>query len=135
MKKLILLAGVAMLAACDNKADDAVVADDTMADDTVMVDETAAAPMNYAGSFEVTSVEGEAMGTTTTNADGTYIDTNPDGSTASGTWRLADDGKLCFDEDGEDPEKCWTAGEVTDGKTKWTSDTGDVVMAVHTPAA
>lgn len=134
MKKLILLASVAMLAACDNKADDAVVADNMMADDTVMVDETAAAPATNVGSFTLTDEAGESVGTTVTNADGTYTNTDAAGATMSGTWQSPSDGKVCFDADGDAPEMCWTRGDTMDGKTKWTADDGRVVMVAPSAA-
>lgn len=132
MKKLILLAGVAALAACGGGNDDAtMVADDMEAEDTAMVEE---AP-TYVGTHEVTDEEGNALGTTVTNADGTYTDTEADGTTGGGTWAMNDAGQICFDPDGdEEGETCWTKGEEMDGKVKWTNSDGNSVMVVFTPA-
>lgn len=132
MKKLILLAGVASLAACGGDADEAAVED--TATDEVVVEEVTEAP-TYVGTHTVYDAEGTSLGTTVTNADGTYTDTNADGSTGAGTWAMNDMGQICFDPDGdEEGETCWTKGEETDGRVAWTNPDGETVMVDFTAA-
>ncbi|MBW0144664.1 hypothetical protein [Sphingomicrobium clamense] len=134
MKKLILLAGVAALAACGGGADEAP------ADDTLTVDDTAMTADNdmttdYVGTHAIYDADGNSLGTTVTNSDGTYTQTAADGSEVSGTWMMNDNGQLCFDEDGEAVgESCWTPGDTVDGRVRMTNAAGESVMIDFTPA-
>jgi hypothetical protein len=139
MKKLILIAAVAALSACNQKADEAPAATDTAAA-TPMAAETGVAP----GTYDVKDADG-TMGKTVINADGTYVDTDKTGKEMKGTYARKD-GKDCFDPDGDAAEMCWTVttpgadGSFTatsaDGKTTVTvSPHGATATATATTAA
>ena len=59
------------------------------------------------GDYDVKMADGK-MGKTTINADGTYVDTGPDGKEIKGKFAMKD-GKECFDADGDEAEVCWTS--------------------------
>lgn len=104
MRKLILVAAVASLAACGSKeeapADPAETADTTLTD-------TATGDMS--GVYEIKLVDGTVL-RQTINADGTYVDTTLEGAeTERGTWRQEGDA-MCFDPEGDGPEACYTGG-------------------------
>lgn len=100
MKKLILLAGAATLAACTpNEGADAEEeeVDETAMEETAM-EEAALAPDGgpIAGTYEVTPEEGESW-TTVIAADGSYTSTYADGTVESGTMAMQDEDTACFD--------------------------------------
>jgi len=117
MKKLALLAGVALLAACGSKQEAA--SPEAAASDTMPIDVsagTAATPAAGAttangspvGSYDVTMPDGKT-GTSTLLADGTYVDRDTnDKVTQKGTWSVKE-GKTCFVPEGK-PEECYTEG-------------------------
>lgn len=112
MRKLILLAGVAALAACA----EAEAPEDTEAMEEATVAE---APAIEPGLFEVTSADGE-VGQTRLNADGTYVDIVDGEQIGSGTW-VQRDGQMCFDGDAEgEEEACWTDGPMNEDGS-WTA--------------
>ncbi len=139
MKKLILLAAVAALAACNQKAEETPMATDTaMADATPMADASVTP-----GTYDVKSSDGK-MGTTTINADGTYVDTDDKGKEMKGMYARKD-GKDCFTPEGG-AEECWSVtppaadGSFTataaDGKTTVTvTPHMDAMAATPAPAA
>ena len=120
MKKLVLVAVLGLtLAACDNAAEES--------DEPVTEDTTAAAPVeeSMAGTYEF-----EMDGTPTTAVlmdDGTYSDTQNGEVIEAGTWQERDDGKVCFDPEGDDtPDTCFTIGETAaDGTFVATPDEGE----------
>ena len=131
MRKLIAVAGLATLVAC-NQSEPAPEAEPT-------VEETAA-PVSYtangspSGAYIATEADGTAT-TTTLNADGTYIDTDAEGNTlAEGTWAVRD-GKTCFTPTTEGVEPmCFTEGAVgADGSFTATPDSGDPVTVKPVP--
>jgi hypothetical protein len=104
MKKLILIAALGLgLAACDNAAEES--------DDPVTEETAAAAEEGMAGTYEF-----ELDGVPTTAvlmADGMYTDSQDGQVTESGMWAERDDGKVCFDPEGDDTlETCFTIGET-----------------------
>ena len=129
MKKLVLIAAVAALSACNQKADEAPPATDTaMAEATPMPD-AAVTP----GTYDVKMADG-TVGKTVINADGTYVDTDKDGKEVRGAFARKD-GKDCFDPEGTDPEVCWTVtAPGADGSFTATTPDGKTVVTV-TPAA
>lgn len=127
MKKLALLAAVAALSACNQKADEAPAATDTAtAEATPMAD-------TGVGTYDVKMADG-TMGKTVINADGTYVDTDKDGKEIRGTF-VRRDGKDCFDPEGDEAEACWTVGTPgADGSFTATAPDGKTTVTV-TPAA
>lgn len=135
MKKLILLAGAAALASCGGGSEDVAIDNAMTADDTAMTADATPAGDSYVGTHTVYSEDGEMLGTTVANADGSYTDTNADGTTGAGTWEKNAEGQLCFDEDGDEAgATCWTRGEETDGRIRWTNPDGEVVMVAFSAA-
>ena len=132
MKKLILLAGLAALAACGQKQETAATDD---ANATVAEADANAAVSNAAmttangsapGTFEVTTKDGKKA-QSILNADGTYIDKNSDGTESKGTWNVAG-GKTCFDPEGDEGPTCYTeTSTAADGTFTATPDKGDPV--------
>lgn len=117
MKKIIVLAGCAVLAACSGGETPAEPDAETM---------TAEAPAedSMAGTYDVTNADG-STGTTTIDADGNYTSTAADGTVATGTVARVN-GQTCFNssEEGSAPD-CWTDGEpAADGSWVATSDDG-----------
>jgi hypothetical protein len=129
MRKLVLIAAVAALSACNQKTEEAPAATDTaMAEATPMAD-AGATP----GTYDVKMADG-TMGKTVINADGTYVDTDKDGKEVRGTVARKD-GKDCFDPEGADPEMCWTVTTPgADGSFTATTADGKTTVTV-TPAA
>lgn len=100
MRNIVAFAAVAALAACAEPAPEPV------AEET-----TAAQPMAEAGAtpgvYDAFDKDGP-VGTTTINADGTYLDVDVDGTERRGTY-VRRNGQDCFDPDGDETEVCWTA--------------------------
>lgn len=126
MKKLVLFAALAALSACSQKTEEK--------------QETPAAPVETAapapaadsgsgtapGTYDVKMADG-TMVTTTINADGTYVDTDPKGKEVKGLY-ASHDGKDCFDPEGDAPGMCWTVTKPgADGSFTATADDGTVV--------
>jgi hypothetical protein len=134
MKRLAIIAGITMLAACGPapKQDEPAAAETTAAEPAAMTTANGSA----AGTYLVTNADG-SEGTSMLNADGTYTDMAADGSVASeGTWAVTD-GKTCFTskEEGATPV-CWTeAAPGDDGSFTATSDSGETVTVRPAPAA
>ncbi|MBA3942821.1 MAG: hypothetical protein C0520_16590, partial [Sphingopyxis sp.] len=83
------------------------------------------------GTYDVKLADG-AMASTVINADGTYVDTGPDGKSVKGKFANKD-GKDCFDPDGDDPEVCWTATTpAADGSFTATNPEGTTVTVTPT---
>lgn len=124
MKKLVLLAAVAALSACSQKAEESK--------ETAAAPAEAAAPAAAAdsgtapGTYDVKMADG-TMATSTINADGTYVDTDAKGKAVKGQF-AQHDGKDCFDPDGDEPGMCWsTSKPAADGSFTATADDGTVV--------
>lgn len=124
MKKILLFAAVAALAACTPKADNtAAPANDAMAPEAATVNETAAAWTGFEpGTYVVTEEKG-GKAEVTLNSDGTYTGTDAAGKTESGTYVMKGN-KGCFTAKGA-KEMCWTNGPPgADGSWVATSDDG-----------
>ena len=126
MKKLMMFAALAALTACSQQTEKAAEAEAVPAE--------AAAPAgtdsaSFVGDFDVKLADG-TMGKTRINADGTYVETAPDGKEAKGKFVLKD-GKECFDADGDEAEVCWTSAKPgADGSFTSTSDKGATVTVM-----
>ncbi len=128
MKKLILIAAVASLAACNNKAEEAPAAENTAASSAEVAGKSTTPP----GLYTVTNDNGPA-GTTLINADGTYVDKAPDGTEIKGTI-TGKNGMDCFDPEGDEGKTCFTLTPPdADGSFKATSTDGKMTVTV-TPA-
>ncbi|WP_306095614.1 hypothetical protein [Qipengyuania flava] len=87
---------------------------------------------NIAGTYEVKLADGSVT-LQTINPDGTYVDATPDGTrTGGGTWRTGDNGTMCFDPEGNDPEECYTGGAPgEDGAFEMRGEDGTVQSSVR----
>ncbi len=127
MKKFAIIAGFALLAACNQGGKEAPAAEETTAAATPEAAVMTTANGSLAGTYTVVDAKG-TEGTSVLNADGTFADTGADGKTTEGTWAVVD-GKTCFTAkgEGEKPE-CWTeAAPGADGSFAATSDSGESV--------
>ena len=124
MKKIILLATLSMLAACSQKAEEKkeVPAEPVAAAAPAPAADSGTAP----GTYDVKMADG-TMGTTTINADGTYVDTDAKGKQVKGLY-ATHDGKDCFDPEGDEMGMCWAVSKpAADGSFTATADDGTVV--------
>jgi hypothetical protein len=134
MKKLVALAALAALCACNQKAAEPEAAPSEAA-------ATAAAPAvqtmaERAGTYTYDDGKGTA-GTSVMTPDGNYTDTSTDGnSVETGTWNVDEAGKVCFDPKGDDPKqpnRCYAVGEPgPDGTMDATADDGTVTKVKKT---
>ena len=126
MKKLILLAGIAALAACTGKEP---AAEETAAAEAPAA-AVAAAPAVTAtpGSYDVTGPDGTKL-VATLMADGTYVDRDEAGKVLEkGKWAVKD-GKTCFDDEGDKAEVCYTdSAPAADGSFTATEADGKVTQ-------
>lgn len=133
MKKLLLVAGFAALAACGQKQESAATEDAnaTVAEADANAANSKVAAMTTAngsapGTFEVTMKDG-SKGQSILNADGTYVDKDASGKESKGTWNVAG-GKTCFDPEGDEGPTCYTeTATAADGTFTATPDKGDPV--------
>lgn len=136
MKKILLLATVAALAACSPKADNtAAPANDMVAPETAndaMANDTAAAWTGFEpGTYAVTEAKGKAD--VTINADGTFTSKGADGKTESGTFVMKG-AKGCFTPKGA-AEMCYTnSAPGADGSWTGTADDGSKATVMKKPA-
>ncbi len=120
MKKLTLIVGIVALSACNEaKAPEAPATDEAVL----------AAPTPGPGKYDVFMADGSPGGSTVLNADGTYTDSDADGSlVAEGSWAMVD-GKTCFTPTTEGQEAmCFTeSARAADGSFTATPDKGEPV--------
>ena len=124
MKKIVLLAALSMLAACSQKTEEKK---ETPAEPVAEATPAPAADSGTApGTYDVKMADG-TMGTTTINADGTYVDTDDKGKQVKGLF-ATHDGKDCFDPEGDEMGMCWAVSKpAADGSFTATADDGTVV--------
>ena len=124
MKKLVLLAALAALSACSQKAEESK--DATAAPTETAAPAPAANPGTAPGTYDVKMADG-TMASTVINADGTYVDTDPKGKEVKGLY-ASHDGKDCFDPEGDALGMCWAVSKPgADGSFTATADDGTVV--------
>ena len=119
MRLLIVAAGSLALVACASEP--ATEEDPTVAD-------TISIAVEGAGTFDYAAEDGSVSGQVVMNEDGTFTDTEDNGTVRTGTWS-ADGGRTCFTESTEGAtEVCWTDSEpAEDGTFTSTSPEGLVV--------
>ena len=124
MKKIVLLAALSMLAACSQKTEEKK---ETPAEPVAEAAPAPAADSGTApGTYDVKMADG-TMGTTTINADGTYVDTDAKGKQVKGFY-ATHDGKDCFDPEGDEMGMCWAVSKpAADGSFTATADDGTIV--------
>ena len=125
MKAFALLAGVAMLASCGSKTDEAPAGAATEEAMPADAGSPAAEMTPAAGSYDVTSPDGK-MSVDTLMDDGTYVSRDEAGKvTEKGKWAVKD-GKTCFTPEGQ-AETCFTEGaRAADGSFEATGPDGKV---------
>ncbi len=127
MKKLVLMAVVATLAACSQKAEQAAAPAEPAA-----APAPAPAPAldpSVVGAYNVKLADG-SMGKTVINADGSYVDTDAQGKEIKGTFSR-NGNQDCFDPEGDAPVECWTASPpAADGSFTATSPDGKTTVTV-----
>jgi hypothetical protein len=124
MKKLVLIAAVAALAACNqNKAEPAPAPSEPAA---------AATTASMAGTYEFTFQDKAT--TTVIKDDGTYEDSQDGKVIESGKWTQAG-GQTCFDDTGPNAAVCWTTTEPdSTGSFTATSTDGKTVLQIKKTA-
>ena len=124
MRKIALIAALSMLAACSQKTEEKK---ETPAEPVAEAAPAPAADSGTApGTYDVKMADG-TMGTTTINADGTYVDTDAKGKQVKGLF-ATHDGKDCFDPEGDEMGMCWAVSKpAADGSFTATADDGTVV--------
>ncbi len=127
MRKLLLIAAVAALSACNRNA-----TEPTPSASETAAPVAAANTASMAGTYDYI-YEGNAT-TSVMKADGTYEDTQDGKVIESGTWSQTD-GQTCFDDSGDNPTKCWTTTEPdADGNFTATSTDGKTVLQIKKTA-
>ena len=126
MKKLVLLAGIALLASCGSKEpapEATATADASMPMDAAASSAPVAAVTP--GSYDVTGPDG-TKSVDTLMADGTYVSRDlQDKVTDKGTW-TSKDGKTCFTSEGK-AEMCYAeTARAADGSFSATGADGKV---------
>lgn len=124
MNKLVLIAAVAALSACNqNKAEPAPAGSEAAA--TPAAAEAAA---SMAGTYDYT-YQGKATASVIKD-DGTYEDTQDGKVIEKGKWSQKD-GMVCFADDKGDPEQCWKTTEPDSmGMFTATSADGKTVLQI-----
>lgn len=128
MKKLILLAGVASLAACADSA----VEEEAPADDMVMeADAPAEGDISLLGTtWTFTDPEGNEV-IETIDADGNYIADSADGQHLDHGTMVMKDGQGCFTSAMNDEgEICWTIEPHSVGESQETTGTNGETLTV-----
>ena len=129
MKRLAIIAPLALLAACEAREE--APAPEAAATDTMPVDAAAtpAAGGGTPGTYDVTLADGTKR-VATLNADGTYQRTEGEKVVDKGTW-VARGNQTCFDPEGDAPETCNTRGPAAaDGSFESTNPEGAVAKVV-----
>ncbi len=118
MKKLILIAGIATLAAC-SKPEPAPEAPVEAAAPATAQMEIDGKPMT--GTFDISSADGKQTMVQTVNEDGTVVSVEGD-KTTNGTWTSTGPGNFCITNEGEAQASCYTTTVAEDGVMTSTND-------------
>lgn len=117
MKKIMLVAAIAMIAACSEPeapAEDAAAADTTTVEPAEVMAADGQSPV---GQYKVTTSDGMVY-MEDLKADGTYTSTDADGNVETGTWEQKSPDVYCYTE-GDAEQVCNTETVGEDGV--WTS--------------
>lgn len=136
MKKLAILAALAMLGACSKPAPVTPAAEETTPAPATEASAAAATLDNGvpAGNFSVVDGKGMAF-STAINADGTYADTAADGKVLEeGTWAVSE-GETCFTPKNAAVECFTPTAPGADGSFTSTSDKGRSLTVKPAPTA
>jgi hypothetical protein len=126
MKKLILLATVAALAACSKPAPaPEAAASETAAATTAAAANVAADGKPSVGKFKITDHKGKVY-MEEDKADGTYVATEDGKVVDTGRWRQPDPNTFCFTKDEKDAKEQCNEEKVVDGKWTTTNAKGEV---------
>ncbi|AKH41693.1 hypothetical protein FHS61_002183 [Altererythrobacter atlanticus] len=118
MKKITVLCGLAVLAACSSpESNDADAEGDASA--------APSAVSAMAGSYEIVTDDGTISSFLA--EDGSYIESMDGDIVSMGSWR-EEGGKTCFDPTTDEPPMCYTIGDIgDDGTFTATPDEGDPI--------
>ena len=132
MKKIVLIAALAALSACNQNKAEPAAAPSEAATPAAAATHTMA---DRAGTYTYDDQKG-ITGTSVMNTDGSYTDTDKDGKSEKGAWSVNAAGKVCFDPAGDDPKqpnRCYALSEPgPDGMMDATADDGTVVKVKKT---
>ena len=99
----------------------------TEASEVAAATDAAVAALPTPGTYEVLDAAGKVVGTSTTNADGSYADQMTGAPRVAGIVKLVD-GKVCFDPSGKAEAECYTDGApAADGSFTATDAKGTVL--------
>lgn len=120
MKRIVLIAAVAAVAACSKPAPEPAATTEAAAAPAPAAEVLAADGKSPVGSYKVTNAEGKTM-TEVLNADGTYTSTDASGKVVeTGKWVQNSPTRYCYTKDEKDAkEVCNTEG--IDAKGAWFS--------------
>ena len=121
MKKIVIVAALATLAAC-SKPDAAPAADATeqaAATTAPAVQTVAADGKSSVGTFKVTNADGQ-VSTEEDKPDGTYVSTRDGKVAETGKWEQKSAGQFCYTKDEPSPKQMCNTEKV-DAKGIWTS--------------
>ncbi len=125
MKKIAIVASMAVLAACTNAEEEAAPAEEAT---EAVVEAAPLAPDGgpFAGTFELTDEEGNTY-QAVMNADGTFSVDNVEGGVNTGTYEVNETGFCAVSDNEEGNTGCIVSGEAdADGSWVNTSDDGMV---------
>lgn len=111
MKKLMLIAPIALMAACSQSEPAPEATEEAAPAETAVM---AIDGKPAAGTYEVTSADGETVLNETVNPDGTVVVVNGD-ETTNGTWTSTGPGNFCATMEGETEPSCYVETISEDG--------------------
>lgn len=117
MKKFAFVAVLALAACGEAETEEPVVEEEMVAEEPASEVALAADGQPMEGTYEITNSDGETH-MQVVSADGTYINTYPDGREVTGTWSSESPDQWCGAADGEEIE---CSVEAIDENGVWTS--------------
>ena len=130
MKKLIVVAALAVAACGDAATEEPMVEEEVAAEEPAVETVLAVDGMPVPGVYEVTLPNGDVW-TETVNADGTYTSAGPNGEAERGTWTQESPERYCTTQEGETEQTCYNEAMSEDGvwssTEEGTEDTATIV--------